>query len=216
VAAAILYGGLDGSFFAGGEDEKYHAAICKLSEKTFIHHSWKHTIEMIMGMDACLENAGYPGVFDTGNSDKTLKYLKKVYKNRTLFELSEMKELFKLPKGYLAYLLKRVLKSNIGKMGFSKLKSFENDLSKMHIRIGTSAEIHFNSGEILKGECDIPKGFAGDPHQKCRVKEKFERECMPVYGPEYTALLLTRILKGGIPKLPETFARISIKRHPVH
>lgn len=201
VSAAILYRGLDGSFFADHNDEKYHEEIISLSAKVFIHHSWKHTIEMIMGMDACLENAGYPGVFDTSTSDKTLKHLKKVYKNRTIFDQSELKEFLRLPKGYLSYLIKRVLKSYAGKNGFSKLKSFENDLSKLQFRIGTTAQIHFSSGEILTGECDVPKGFAGDPDKKCRVIEKFERECKPIYGLENTDLLLTQILTTGFPKL---------------
>ncbi|MGE5106223.1 MAG: MmgE/PrpD family protein [Sphingobacteriales bacterium] len=201
VSAAILYRGLDGSFFANHNDEMYHEEIINLSKKVFIHHSWKHTIEMIMGMDACLENAGYPGVFDTGTSDKTLNHLKKVYKNRTLFELSELKEFLSLPKGYLPYLIKRVLKSYAGKKGLSRLKSFETDLSKLQFRAGTSAEIHFNTGEILNGECDVPKGFAGDPGKKYRVIEKFERECSPVYGAEKTAILMNEILAGGFPKL---------------
>ena len=204
VSAAILYRGLDGSFFADHTDKKYHEEIMSLSNKVLIHHSWKHTIEMIMGMDACLENAGYPGVFDTGSTDKTLKHLKKVYKNRTLFELSEFKELLRLPKGYLSYLIKRILKSYVGKNGLSQLKSFEKDLSKLQFRVGSKVEIHFNSGEILRGECDVPKGFAGDPDKKCRVIEKFERECNPIYGIEKTTLLLTQILTEGYPKLQKT------------
>lgn len=198
VSAAVLYGSLDGSFFAAQNDERYHAEMIGLSEKIIIHHSWKHTIRMIMGMDACLENAGYPGVFDTGASDKTLKDLKKVYKNRSLFELSELKELLRLPKGYLSYLIKRVFKSFAGKNGLSMLKSYENDLSKLQFRIGTTAVIHLNSGEILTGECDIPMGFAGDPNKKYRVIEKFKRECNPIYGIRKTSRLLQEILASGL------------------
>jgi 2-methylcitrate dehydratase PrpD len=201
VSAAVLYGELDGNFFADSNDEKYYGQIISLSKKVFIHHSWKHTIEMIMGMDACLENAGYPGVFDIGTSDRTLKHLKKVYKNRTIFQLSEFKEFFKLSKGYLWYLVKRVLKSYGGKLGLSQLKSFEKDLSKLEFRIGTTAEIHTKSGEILKGVCNVPKGFAGDTNKRLRVIEKFERECDPIYGQENTALLLQQVLNAGFPEL---------------
>jgi 2-methylcitrate dehydratase PrpD len=204
VSAAILYGPLDGNFFADHHDKKYYEAINRLSEKVFIHHSWKHTIEMIKGMDFCLENAGYPGVFDTGTSDKTLKHLKKAYKNRSIFELSELRELLKLPKGYLAYLIKRVLKSYAGKTGFSKLRSYETDLSKLQFRVGTAAAIHLESGEILYGDCDIPKGFAGDPDKRFRVIEKFERECLPIYGPEITAQILTQVMSGGFPIVKKT------------
>jgi 2-methylcitrate dehydratase PrpD len=86
-----------------------------------------------------------------------------------------------------------VLKSYSAKNGISKLRSFEKDLSKLQFRIGTTAYIHLHSGEILTGECDVPKGFAGDPEKKYRVLEKFQRECNPVYGFEYTNLLLTQI-----------------------
>ncbi len=200
VSAAILYKGLGGDFFADHNDQKYHGEINKLSEKVFIHHSWKYTIEMMKGLDASLENAGYPGVLDTGNSEKSLKYFKKVYKSRTLFEASKLSEFLKLPNGYFSYLIKRVLRSFKGKYGFSKLRSAESDLSKLQIRIGTEATIHFHSGEILTGTCDIPRGFAGDPDKKSRVLEKFERECKPIFGPEITARLLGEILAGGLPK----------------
>jgi 2-methylcitrate dehydratase PrpD len=199
VSAAILYGELDGNFFADNNDEKYHESIIKLSEKVIIHHSWKHTIEMIMGMDGCLENAGYPGVFDIGTSDKTLKHLKKVYRNRTIFHRSDVREFVKLPKGYFPYLLKRFLKSHVGKIGISKLKSYENDLLKLRFRIGSIVEIHTKSGETLIGKCDVPKGFAGDPEKEFRVIEKFERECEPVYGKEKTKRLLQQILASGFP-----------------
>lgn len=201
VSAAILFGGLDGNYFADRHDEKYHEAMISLSEKVFIHHSWKLTIEMIQGMDACLENAGFPGVFDTGTTDTTLKNFKKVYKNRSLFVLAELKELLGLPKGYLFYLARRVFRSFAGKNALSRLRSFENDLSKLQFRIGTIASIQLNSGEILTGVCDIPKGFAGDPEKNSRVIEKFERECIPVYGTEITARLLTEILNTGMPKI---------------
>lgn len=212
VSAAILNKGLDGSFFANHNDEKYHGEIINLSKKVFLHHSWRHTIGMIMGMDACLENAGYPGVFDTGTTDKTLNHLKKVYKNRTLFHLSDLKQILKLPKGYLFYLIKRVLKSHSGKRGLSSLKSSEKDLSKLQFRIGTSAEIHLFSGEILKGECNVPKGFAGDPDKKIRVIEKFQRECNPVYGVTITDFLLEQILIEGMPSLPRLMYDSLIKR----
>ena len=199
VCAAILSGGFDGSFFAEGAIEKYYEQIVDLSDKVFIHHSWKLTIDLIMGLDACMENPGYPGVLDFGNSDNTLKYLKKVYRNRTLFELSELSGLFRLPKGYLKYLIKRALKSYTGKIGLSKLRSAETDLSKLQFKIGTIAEIHTNSGEVLTGICEVPKGFAGDPDQKLRAIEKFQRECKPVLGDEYTARLLNYILAEGFP-----------------
>ncbi|RTL60252.1 MAG: hypothetical protein EKK37_05285 [Sphingobacteriales bacterium] len=203
VSAALLYNGLDGNFFADRNDEQYHEQINQLSERVFIHHSWKHTIEMIMGMDACLENAGYPGVFDTGTSDKTMKYLKKVYKNRTLFQSSEWKEFLKLPKGYLAYFLKRILKSYAGHKGWTRLKSFENDLSKLQFRVGSTAHIHLHSGEVLTGECTVPKGFAGDPEKNIRVIEKFRRECIPLYGMDKTNRLFNYIMTTGFPKVTE-------------
>ena len=201
VSSAILYGKLDGSFFADGNDELYYEQITELSKKVFIHHSWKYTIGLIMGMDACLENAGYPGAFDTGSTDKTLKYLKKVYKNRTIFEWSDIKDLMSLPPGHLQYLAKRVVKSKLGKMGLTSLKSYEKDLTKLKFKTGATVEIHTGSGAIISGTCDIPKGFAGDPDKKTRVIEKFERECSPVYGHATTALLLKDILTNGYPRI---------------
>ena len=97
------------------------------------------------------------------------------------------------------YLIKRVVKSYAGKHGLSKLRSFEIDLSKLQFRIGTTAAIHRNNGEILTGDCDIPMGFAGDPDKNKRVIEKFERECQPVYGKDNTAFLLQEIITNGLP-----------------
>jgi hypothetical protein len=199
VGAAILSGSLDGNYFAGGNDVQYYEKIKELSKEIFIHYSWKHTIELIMGMDACLKNPGYPGVFDTSTSNRSMKYLRKVYKNRTLFEWKEYKELFKLPPGYLIYLVKRVLRAKAGKYGFSSLRSYEYDLSKLVFKTGATIEIHTVSGEIIKGNCIVPKGFAGDPEKALSVYEKFERECSPVYGQIPTAALLSQIMESGFP-----------------
>ncbi|MGC3946021.1 MAG: MmgE/PrpD family protein [Chryseolinea sp.] len=199
VSAAIIYQGLDGSFFANSNDELHYDAIDQLSRKVFIHHSWKHTLDMIMGMDACLEHAGYPGVFDTGTSDKTLKKLRAVYRNRTLFSKVELVQLMNLPGGYLRYLLRRMWRSLVGKMGWSDKSSREVDLSKLKFAIGTSAELLLSNGTVLKGTCDIPKGFAGDPCKRVRVLEKFERECYPVYGPDRSKEILKDIMDFGFP-----------------
>lgn len=201
VSAALLYGGPDGGFFADGNDRRYHDQIQQLSEKIFIHHDWNYTIKMIQGIDACLENAGYPGVFDIGTSDHTLKHLQKVYKNRTIFSNNEFWSILNLPRKDLFYLLKRVLKSALGRKGFTELKAFEKDLSKLQFAIGSKAIIFTKTGEKLSGECSIPKGFAGDPNQRERVLEKFDRECIPVFGNSITQNLKNQILNNGYPIL---------------
>jgi 2-methylcitrate dehydratase PrpD len=201
-SAAILFGSLDGNFWADGQDVQYHDRISALCEKVTIHHHWKHTIEMILGMDACLEHAGYPVLFDIGGSDSTLKYLKTAYQNRTIFHLSEFREFLRMPRGYARYLMLRAMKSYIARLGLTNRKSFESDLSKMKFRIGTTAEIIMNSGEVLKGFCDVPKGFAGDPDQAARVHEKYERECIPVWGEEKTKGMLLQVMSKGLPLIP--------------
>lgn len=199
VSAAILHKGLDGDFFANGNDENFYAEIIDLSEKINIHHNWRLTIEMIKGMDDCLENPGYPGIFDMDSSDHTLKKLRKVYRNRTIFNLFEFSQLLQLPRGYLQYLLRRVYRSYSGRTGLSDVRSFENDLSKLQFKIGTIAEIRLKNGDKITGTCELPKGFAGDPEKKLRVIEKFKRECYPYYGIEDATSMLSNILKGNFP-----------------
>jgi hypothetical protein len=44
-----------------------------------------------------------------------MMHLKKVYKNKTLFEWEQCQEQLRLSLGYLIYLIKRVLKAKAGK-----------------------------------------------------------------------------------------------------
>jgi 2-methylcitrate dehydratase PrpD len=67
--------------------------------------------------------------------------------------------------------------------------------------IGTVAEIQMQNGAVLRAECEIPKGFAGDPEKRTRVMEKFERECNPIYGEKRTAFLRKHIMETGFPGL---------------
>jgi 2-methylcitrate dehydratase PrpD len=199
VSVAVLYGGPDGDFFAGGNDRTYHPSIEALSKKVQIFHDWGYTLQMIKGIDACLSNAGYPGVFDFGTSDKTLKSLRKVYKNRTIFSIAEFRKLMELPKEDLFYLIRRILRSQWGLRGLTDKKAFEADLSRLVFAIGSRAEIHTVSGKIYEGHCTIPRGFAGDLQQEERVFEKFKRECSPLFGEAQTTQWLRHTYETGYP-----------------
>jgi hypothetical protein len=60
--------------------------------------------------------------------------------------------------------------------------SYEQDLAKFQFRQSGRVEVQLKDGSILRGECRVPPGFAGDPERKNRVEQKFMREAAPVCG----------------------------------
>ena len=194
LALTLLFGGPDGKFFMNSNVEGRYRQIEDLSKKISLHHSWKLTIDMIMGFDNAISNPGYPGVFGMSDSQKALKKTRNVYQNRTLFEWGDFKQLMSLPKGHFSYLLSRYFNSIKGKYWSKGVKSHELDLSKLEFKLGAEVVVIFKDGSHVKEKCEIPKGFAGDAFKIEAVFEKYQREVVPILGIEKANLLKENIL----------------------
>jgi len=188
VVATLLFGGLTGDFFRTGNFEAKISKIQSLYDKTFLHHNWQQTIDLIKGVDGGIKGAGKPGVLSFGNAGEALRRFKKSFGSRPLIQSSDLPEILKLSSEDRYYLVKRFWKAYRAKLPFrnknsrNAYRSHEGDLRKMSFPLSGRVQVRMRNGKILDAFCRIPPGFAGDPNRKEVVEKKFFRETIPVWG----------------------------------
>lgn len=182
VAAALLYGSIDGTFYKKGNFDKCISQIEELSKKIELVHDWKKTIDLLKGFDRGLMNGGMPGVLGMGQTSHTLKIMKRSFGSRKLVTLSDIPLLLMLPKSDLKYFLRRYYRGVRPTFPFlstdkqKKYVSYECDLEQIEFRLASSVLIIFNDGTTSEAEQIIPPGFSGDPNRFQIGIEKFEFE----------------------------------------
>jgi 2-methylcitrate dehydratase PrpD len=190
VAATLLFGELTGDFFRTGNFESEIIKIESLCSKTYLHHSWQQTVDLIKGVDGGIEGAGMPGVLSFGHAGKALRRFKKAFGSRPLIRIGDLPELVKLSAADRNFLFMRFWKAYRSKLPFKSretreaYRSHEGDLKKMSFPLSGRVRIQMKNGEILEEYCKLPPGFAGDPNREQVVEDKYFRETSPVWGSE--------------------------------
>jgi len=135
-----------------------------------------------------------------GSSQNTLKKFGKVLKNRAVFQWSDLRYIFSIPRRDVAYFIKRILRSKwvyfIPKHRRKAYRSFEKDLSKIEFRLSARIKIQLTNGTEYESTCDVPEGFMGHPEKNAVVPEKFFREAIPVMGEARSKQVHDMVLKS--------------------
>lgn len=197
VAAALRFGRLVPELFDSGFEARA-PLIAGLSERIELHHSWSMTVDLLRGVDAGLQGAGRPGIYGMGQSHRTLDRFKDLVGSRPLLSWRDAGGLARLPATDRSYLLRRYWRGYRARLPFRGgasarrgYRSWEDDMSRLTMRLAGRLQVTLRSGRVLAAECRVPPGFAGDPDRSRRMRDKFVRECRATLGPEADRMLST-------------------------
>jgi hypothetical protein len=164
---------------------------------------------MLRGLDASLDGAGKPGLFNLKGTQHTLKKFRTKLKNRALIHFNDLPSLLSLSSEDLFYFIKRYLKSwnilLISKKQREEYRSYEKDLSKIEFRLSARVEVEMMNGQVFKAFCTIPDGFSGNPNRESEAIKKFFRETAPVIGEENSENIFNFIINKKENKIKDLF-----------